>query len=53
MVNIGGTLGVDVGVYGGPETDVVDAEGVVRNRHVGVVDAEVWEEQLQQYFGED
>ena len=53
VVDIDGTLGLDLGVYGAPETYVVDAEGIVRHRHVGVVDAQVWEEQLQQYFGED
>ena len=52
-MDIDGTLGLDLGVYGAPGTYGVDAEGVVRHRHVGVVDAPVWEEQLQQYFGED
>ena len=37
-----GTLGLDLGVYGAPETYLVDAEGVVRYRHVGVVDERVW-----------
>ena len=37
-----GTLGLDLGVYGAPETYLVDAKGVVRYRHVGVVDERVW-----------
>ncbi|MBA6412429.1 DsbE family thiol:disulfide interchange protein [Parahaliea sp. F7430] len=37
-----GRLGLDLGVYGAPETYVVDAEGVIRYRHVGVVDERVW-----------
>ncbi|MDY6814656.1 MAG: DsbE family thiol:disulfide interchange protein [Pseudomonadota bacterium] len=41
-----GTLGFDLGVYGAPETFVIDAEGVVRYRHVGVVTPTVWEETL-------
>ena len=41
-----GTLGFDLGVYGAPETFVIDAEGVVRYRHVGVVNPKVWEETL-------
>lgn len=45
-----GMLGLDMGVYGAPETYVVDAEGVVRYRHVGVVDAQVWESQLAEWF---
>lgn len=41
-----GKLGFDMGVYGAPETFVIDAEGVVRYRHVGVVNQKVWEEDL-------
>jgi len=41
-----GTLGFDLGVYGAPETFVIDAFGIVRYRHVGVVNAEVWEQIL-------
>lgn len=41
-----GTLGFDLGVYGAPETFVIDASGVVRYRHVGVVNQKVWEETL-------
>ena len=41
-----GTLGFDLGVYGAPETFVIDAAGVVRYRHVGVVNAQVWEQVL-------
>lgn len=37
-----GSLGLDLGVYGAPETYLVDARGVVRYRHVGVVDERVW-----------
>lgn len=41
-----GTLGFDLGVYGAPETFVIDAGGVVRYRHVGVVNETVWEQTL-------
>lgn len=41
-----GTLGFDLGVYGAPETFVIDEQGVVRYRHVGVVNEEVWQEIL-------
>ncbi len=37
-----GMLGLDLGVYGAPETYIVDAQGIVRHRHVGVVTPEVW-----------
>lgn len=38
-----GSLGLDLGVYGAPETYVIDAEGIIRYKHVGVVDQRVWE----------
>jgi len=37
-----GSLGLDLGVYGAPETYVIDHLGFVRFRHVGVVSSEVW-----------
>lgn len=45
-----GALGYDLGVYGAPETYVVDASGVVRYRHVGVVDERVWENDLRPVY---
>lgn len=47
-----GTLGLDLGVYGAPETYLVDAAGVVRYRHVGVVDERVWTAVLQPIYAE-
>ncbi len=37
-----GMLGLDLGVYGAPETYLVDSEGIVRYRHVGVITEKVW-----------
>ncbi|PIE24529.1 MAG: DsbE family thiol:disulfide interchange protein [Neptuniibacter caesariensis] len=37
-----GRLGLDLGVYGAPETYVIDQKGVIRYKHVGVVDERVW-----------
>lgn len=45
-----GTLGLDLGVYGAPETYLVDAAGVVRYRHVGVVDENVWRTILEPLY---
>tara|TARA_B110000503_G_scaffold19879_1_gene29748 strand:+ start:80479 stop:81021 length:543 start_codon:yes stop_codon:yes gene_type:complete len=45
-----GTLGVDLGVYGAPETYLLDANGVVRYRHVGVVDVKVWQSVLEPLY---
>lgn len=47
-----GTLGLDLGVYGAPETYLVDAQGVIRYRHVGVVDERVWSGILQPIYQE-
>jgi periplasmic protein thiol:disulfide oxidoreductases, DsbE subfamily len=41
-----GRLGLDLGVYGAPETFIVDAEGIIRYKHVGVVDERVWRSTL-------
>ncbi|MEZ5573348.1 MAG: DsbE family thiol:disulfide interchange protein [Halioglobus sp.] len=47
-----GTLGLDLGVYGAPETYLLDANGVVRYRHVGVVDEKVWRGTLEPLYRE-
>lgn len=39
-----GRFGIDLGVYGAPETYLVDADGVIRYRHVSVLDEKVWQE---------
>ncbi|MGB0669640.1 MAG: DsbE family thiol:disulfide interchange protein [Porticoccaceae bacterium] len=41
-----GSLGIDLGVYGAPETYLVDAQGIIRHRRVGVVDKRIWEEEF-------
>lgn len=41
-----GRFGIDLGVYGAPETYLVDANGVIRFRHVSVLDETVWREQF-------
>ena len=46
IVDETGTLAIDLGVYGAPETFVVDAGGIIRYRHVGVVTQKVFEETL-------
>jgi len=38
-----GRLGIDLGVYGAPETFLIDKNGVIRYRHVSVVDEQAWE----------
>lgn len=41
-----GRAGIDFGVYGVPETFVIDRAGVVRFKHVGPLDAEIIRGQL-------
>jgi cytochrome c biogenesis protein CcmG/thiol:disulfide interchange protein DsbE len=50
IVDREGSLGVDLGVYGAPETYLLDAQGVIRYRHVGVVDERVWQTVLQPMY---
>lgn len=47
IVDAEGYLGLDLGVFGAPETYVVDREGIIRYKHVGVVDERVWQDILQ------
>lgn len=41
-----GRAGIDLGVYGVPETFVIDAEGTIVYKHIGPVDDKIWREQL-------
>jgi cytochrome c biogenesis protein CcmG/thiol:disulfide interchange protein DsbE len=41
-----GSLGLDLGVYGAPETFLIDHQGIIRHKFVGVIDERVWREQL-------
>lgn len=45
-----GRLGLDLGVTGAPETYVIDREGIVQYRHIGVVDDKVWQETLKPLY---
>jgi len=47
-----GSLGLDLGVYGAPETYLVDARGVIRYRHVGVVNERIWQGVLEPLYRE-
>ena len=46
LVDRDGRVGIDYGVYGVPETFVIDKAGVVRHKHIGPVTPEVWERDL-------
>ena len=42
-----GKLALDLGVYGAPETFLVDEKGVIKVRHVGALTEEVWEKKFK------
>lgn len=42
-----GKLGLDLGVYGVPETFVLDAEGVIRHKQVGPLTPQAWAEDIE------
>ena len=41
MVDADGRMGIDLGVYGAPESFVIDARGVIRFKHVGALTDDV------------
>jgi cytochrome c biogenesis protein CcmG/thiol:disulfide interchange protein DsbE len=45
-----GSLGINLGVFGAPETFLIDAKGVIRFRRVGVVDEMVWTTQIEPLY---
>ena len=46
LVDRDGRAAIDYGVYGVPETFVIDKAGVVRFKHIGPLTAEVWQREL-------
>jgi cytochrome c biogenesis protein CcmG, thiol:disulfide interchange protein DsbE len=47
-----GRTGLDLGVYGAPETYLVDKKGIIRYKHVGDVNPVVWKEKLKPLYDE-
>ncbi|MDN0121067.1 DsbE family thiol:disulfide interchange protein [Yersinia frederiksenii] len=41
-----GTLALAMGVYGTPETWLIDANGIIRQRYAGEMTAEIWQQQF-------
>ena len=46
IVDADGRVGIDWGVYGVPETFVVDKSGVIRHKHIGPLTAEAVEKKI-------
>jgi cytochrome c biogenesis protein CcmG/thiol:disulfide interchange protein DsbE len=47
-----GMLGLDLGVYGAPETYFIDSKGIIRYRHVGDLNQQVWRDKLAAIYSE-
>lgn len=47
VLDADGRLGVNLGVFGYPETYVVDKQGVIRYKHIGEMDAQIWEKTIK------
>ncbi|MDO6745855.1 DsbE family thiol:disulfide interchange protein [Gilvimarinus sp. 1_MG-2023] len=47
-----GKLGLELGVTGAPETYLVDKQGIVRYRHIGVVNERVWQDTLEPLYSQ-
>ena len=46
LSDLSGDVGIDYGVYGVPETFIIDAQGIVRMKHVGPVSRADWRDKL-------
>lgn len=42
-----GMLGLDLGVYGAPETFLIDGHGIIRYRHAGDLNERVWNDEVK------
>jgi len=45
-VDFDGRVAIDYGVYGAPETYVIDQAGMIRLKHVGPITPDVWSEKI-------
>jgi len=47
LVDFEGKVAIDLGVYGAPETFLVDHEGTIRHKHIGPIDANVFQDLMR------
>jgi cytochrome c biogenesis protein CcmG/thiol:disulfide interchange protein DsbE len=45
-VDLEGRVAIDYGVYGAPETYIIDKNGTIREKHVGPVTPDVWSQKV-------
>jgi cytochrome c biogenesis protein CcmG, thiol:disulfide interchange protein DsbE len=46
VVDADGRIGIDYGVYGVPETYLIDAEGVIRFKQIGAITPQILEQKI-------
>ena len=47
VADIDGRTAIDWGIYGAPETFLIDGQGIIRYRHAGDLNPRVWEEEIK------
>ena len=47
LFDLDGRIGIDYGVYGVPETFVIDKAGVIRYKHIGPITPEVLRDKIE------
>lgn len=48
--DVDGKVAIDMGVYGAPETFLIDKNGVIRYRHVGALTLSIWKNEFLPRF---
>jgi cytochrome c biogenesis protein CcmG, thiol:disulfide interchange protein DsbE len=46
VADLDGRVGIDYGVYGAPETYLIDRDGIIRFKHIGPVTPDVWQNNI-------
>lgn len=46
LVDADGRTGIDWGVYGVPESFLIDKQGIIRYKHIGPISPEAWREKI-------
>lgn len=44
--DLDGRVGIDYGVYGAPETFLIDRNGIIRFKHIGPITPDVWNKRM-------
>ncbi len=45
-VDVDGKVAIDLGVYGAPETFLIDKVGIIRYRHAGILTEDIWKREF-------